>query len=117
VLVAVYAIFAVAATSRAGVQILTKFGEAPVAYVLSALAAAVYVVATVALARDLRRMAWVACGFELTGVVVVGAVSLLVPSAFPDDTVWSGFGRGYAFIPLVLPALGLLRLRATRASS
>jgi cytochrome bd-type quinol oxidase subunit 2 len=116
-LVAVYAIFAVAASSRAGVQILTKFGEAPVAYVLSALAAAVYVVATVALARDLRRMAWVACGFELTGVVVVGAVSLLVPSAFPDDTVWSGFGRGYAFIPLVLPALGLLRLRATRATS
>ena len=110
---AVYGVFAIAASSRAGVQILTKFDEAPIAYVLSALAAAVYVVATVALARDLRRVAWVACGFELAGVVVVGAVSLLVPSAFPDDTVWSGFGRGYAFIPLVLPVLGLLRLRAT----
>ncbi len=116
-LVAVYAIFAVAASSRAGVQILTKFDQAPVAYVLSALAAAVYVAATVALARDLRRMAWGACGFELAGVVVVGAASLLVPSAFPDDTVWSGFGRGYAFIPLVLPVLGLLRLRATRRAS
>ena len=113
-LVAVYAIFAVAASSRAGVQIATKYGDAPVAYLLSALAAAVYVVATVALARDLRRLAWAACGFELAGVLVVGTVSLLVPSAFPDDTVWSGYGSGYAFIPLVLPVLGLLRLRATR---
>lgn len=112
-LVAVYAIFAVAASSRAGVQIATKLGDAPVAYLLSALAAAVYVVATVALARDLRRVAWIACGFELAGVVVVGAASLLLSSAFPDATVWSGFGRGYAFVPLVLPVLGLLRLRAT----
>ncbi len=114
---AVYAIFAVAASSRAGVQILTKFDQAPVAYVLSALAAAVYVVATVALARDLRRIALLACGFELAGVLAVGAASLLVSSSFPDDTVWSGFGRGYAFIPLVLPVLGLLRLRATRGAS
>lgn len=113
-LVAVYAIFAVAASSRAGVQIATKYGDAPVAYLLSALAAAVYVVATVALARDLRRVAWAACGFELAGVLVVGTVSLLAPAAFPDDTVWSGYGRGYAFVPLVLPVLGLLRLRATR---
>ena len=112
-LVAVYAVFAIAATSRAAVQIATKFGDAPVAYLLSALAAVVYVVATVALARDLRRVAWAACGFELAGVLVVGTVSLLVPSAFPDDTVWSRYGSGYAFVPLVLPVLGLLRLRAT----
>jgi hypothetical protein len=113
-LVAVYGVFAIAATSRAGVQLLTRFDEAPVAYLLSGLAAAVYVVATVALARDSRRLALAACGFELAGVLVVGALSLLVPSAFPDETVWGGFGRGYAFIPLVLPVLGLLRLRATR---
>ncbi len=112
-LVAVYAVFAIAASSRAGVQIATKLGEAPVAYLLSALAAAVYVVATVALARDLRRLAAYACGFELAGVLLVGTASLLVASAFPDDTVWSRYGSGYAFIPLVLPVLGLLRLRAT----
>ena len=112
-LVAVYGIFAIAASSRAGVQLLTRFAEAPVAYLLSALAAAVYVVATVALARDNRRLALVACGFELAGVLVVGTLSLVVPSAFPDQTVWGGFGSGYAFVPLVLPVLGLLRLRAT----
>jgi cytochrome bd-type quinol oxidase subunit 2 len=116
-LVAVYAVFAISASARAGLQLATKFSDAPVAYLLSALAAAVYVVATVALARDLRRAAWLACGFELAGVVVVGTASLLVPSAFPDDTVWSVYGRGYAFIPLVLPVLGLLRLRATRTAT
>ena len=114
-LVAVYAVFAISASARAGLQLATKFSEAPVAYLLSAVAAAVYVVATVALARDLRRLAWLACGFELAGVLVVGTASLLAPASFPDPTVWSTYGQGYAFIPLVLPVLGLLRLRATRS--
>jgi len=113
-LVAVYGIFAVAATSRAGLQLATRFDEAPVAYLLSALAAAVYVVATVALARSQRRLAVAACGFELAGVLIVGTLSLVLPDAFPDETVWSAFGAGYGFIPLVLPVLGLLRLRRTR---
>ncbi len=113
-LVAVYAIFALAASSRAVLQLLTRFDEAPVAYLLSAVAAAVYVVAAVALARGLRRIALLACGFELVGVLMVGTVSLLLPNAFPDETVWSAYGIGYGFVPLVLPVLGLLRLRATR---
>ena len=112
-LVAVYGVFAVAATSRAGLQLATSFGEAPVAYLLSALAAVVYLVATVALARDWRRVALYACGFELAGVLVVGTLSLLLPDAFPDETVWSSYGLGYGLVPLVLPVLGLLRLRAT----
>ena len=114
VLVAVYAIFALAATARAGVQIATKFTEAPVAYLLSALAAVVYLVATVALARSgprARRVAFVACSVELAGVLIVGTLSLAWPDAFPDETVWSAFGRGYGFVPLVLPILGLLWLR------
>ena len=104
ILVAVYAVFALAATARAGVQIATRFDEAPVAYLLSAFAAVVYIVATIALARSgpaARRVALVACSVELIGVVVVGT----------DETVWSGFGRGYGFVPLVLPVLGLLWLR------
>ena len=112
-LVAVYAVFALAASSRALLQLLTRFDEAPVAYLLSAVAAGVYVVAAVALARDQRRLALWACGFELVGVLVVGTVSLLLPEAFPDETVWSTYGIGYGFIPLVLPVLGLLRLRST----
>ncbi len=111
VLVAVYAVFALAAGARATVQLATRFGEAPVAYLLSALAAAVYVVATVALARGGRRVALAAIWVELAGVLVVGALSLADPAAFPDETVWSAFGRGYGFVPLVLPVLGLLWLR------
>ena len=113
-LVAVYAVFALAASSRAVLQLATRFDEAPVAYLLSAVAAAVYVVAAVALARDLRRIALLACGFELVGVLVVGTLSLVLRDVFPDETVWSTYGIGYGFVPLVLPVLGLLRVRATR---
>lgn len=112
-LVAVYGVFAVAASSRAGLQLATVFSDAPVAYLLSGLAAVVYVVATVALARSSRRVALVACTVELAGVLVVGTLSLLVPGEFPDQTVWSSYGLGYGLVPLVLPVLGLLRLRAT----
>ncbi|QXJ26342.1 hypothetical protein AGRA3207_001089 [Actinomadura graeca] len=115
-LVAVYAIFALAAGARAGVQIATRFSDAPVAYTLSALAAVVYVLATAALARGGRasfRVAVAACTVELAGVLVVGTLSVVDASAFPDETVWSGFGRGYGFVPLVLPVVGLVWLRRT----
>lgn len=115
-LVAVYAVFALAAGARAAVQIAVKYSEAPLAYVLSALAAAVYVLATVALARGGRtsfRVAVAACSIELAGVLVVGTLSVADPAAFPDETVWSMYGRGYGFVPLVLPVVGLLWLRRT----
>ena len=110
-LVAVYAVFALAATARSGVQLTTKFHTAPLAYVLSAVAAVVYIVATVGLARDSRRIATVACSVELAGVLVIGTWSLVDNAAFPDATVWSDYGIGYGFVPLVLPVLGLLWLR------
>ncbi|MEW9533278.1 hypothetical protein [Microbispora sp. NPDC049125] len=116
VLVAVYGVFALAATSRAAVQIATKFAEAPLAYVLSALAAVVYIVLTVALARGARRVAVAACLVELAGVLVVGTLSLADPAAFPHATVWSGFGSGYGFVPLVLPVIGLFWLLRRRRS-
>ena len=53
--------------------------------------------------------------FELVGVLVVGTLSVFDAGDFPDDTVWSWFGRGYGFIPLVLPLVGLWWLRRTRA--
>ncbi len=114
VLVAVYGLFALSASARAGVQIATKFHEAPLAYLLSALAAVIYIVATVALARNDRRLATVCCSVELLGVLAVGTASLVDRSAFPDATVWSGYGSGYGFVPLVLPVLGLWWLTRTR---
>jgi hypothetical protein len=116
VLVAVYALFALAAGARAGVQLATRFGEAPVAYSLSAFAALVYLVLTVALIRGARRTALVACLIELAGVLVVGTVSVFVPEMFPRATVWSGYGSGYVYIPLVLPVLGLFWLFRRRTA-
>jgi len=116
-LVAVYGLLALAATARSAFQIATKFGDAPVAYLLSAFAAVVYIVATVSLAKGdatSRRVATVAISIELVGVLVVGAVSVLAPDAFPDPSVWTGFGSGYGFVPLVLPFVGLWWLRHTR---
>ena len=110
---AVYATFAVAASSRAGYQLATRFSEAPVAYLLSAVAAVVYVVATVALLRDLRRLALACIVFELVGVLAVGALTAFDVVDFPDAPVWSVFGQGYGYVPLVLPVLGLLWLRRT----
>jgi cytochrome bd-type quinol oxidase subunit 2 len=114
VLIAVYAVFALSATARSAVQIATKFHDAPLAYVLSAVAAVVYIVATVCFtrgSRTSRQVATVSCTVELVGVLAVGTASLLDPSAFPDSTVWSVFGDGYGFIPVVLPILGLLWIR------
>jgi hypothetical protein len=113
-LIAVYALFALAATARAGVQIGTKFGHAPVAYLLSAFAGVVYILATVTLVigtATARRIAIVSCSVELAGVLAVGTWSIVDPAMFPDATVWSSYGSGYGFVPLVLPVLGLLWLR------
>jgi hypothetical protein len=114
VLVAVYAVFAIAASARSIYQLATRADEAPVAYALSALAGVVYVVATFALATDRRRLATATIGFELIGVVSVGVLTFVDGGLFPDQTVWSDFGAGYVFIPLVLPFVGLWWLWKSR---
>lgn len=116
VLIAVYAVFAVAATGRSTYQLATQAGEAPFPYALSAVAAVVYIAATLGLARPgdaWRKVAWAACGTELVGVLVVGTLSVLDSDLFPDDTVWSTYGAGYGYFPLVLPFAGLAWLWRT----
>jgi hypothetical protein len=110
VLLLVYGIFALSASARAGVQMATHFGEAPLAYLLSAVAGLVYIAATVGLAiggTRGRRIALTSCTIELLGVLIVGTLSVADKVAFPDDTVWSRFGSGYGYVPLVLPFVGL----------
>ena len=107
VVVAVYAVFALSASVRSLYQLATKASEAPVAYGLSALAGVIYVVATFALATNRSRLAAAAIGFELLGVLVVGLLTVVDAALFPDATVWSDFGAGYGFVPLVLPFVGL----------
>jgi len=116
-LVAVYGILALAATARGIYQVTTKLDEAPVAYLLSLGAGLVYVVATIALATDRRRLAWWAVSIEMVGVLAVGVLSLVDVGDFPDETVWSAFGQGYGYVPLVLPFLGLVWLWRTGRTS
>ncbi|WP_235496616.1 hypothetical protein [Leifsonia sp. Root4] len=118
-LITVYAILALGAAGRSVVQIIERFDTAPLAFTLSAIAALVYIVATIALIAPgpvWNRVAWIAIGFEAVGVIVVGALSIAMPELFPEATVWSVFGKGYLFIPLVLPWLGLWWLASVRAS-
>jgi hypothetical protein len=113
-LLSLYAVFTIAALSRSIVQIATKYHDAPLAYVLSGVAGVVYAVITVALwkgGESARKVALVCCSAELAGVLTVGTLTLVDSSAFPDATVWSDFGIGYAFLPLALPVAGLLWLR------
>lgn len=113
-IIAVYTLFAVAASARAGWQIATDFDTAPTAYVLSAVAGLVYLVAAVGIARrdhTSHMVAWTSCSIELVGVLGVGTFSLIRPDLFPEATVWSHFGSGYLFVPVVLPILGLAWLR------
>lgn len=119
-LIGVYLLFALAASARAAVQIAERFSEAPLAYLLSAFAGVVYIVAAGSLIAGNRagaRTALACILVELVGVLVVGTFTVLDPQAFPDDTVWSGYGRGYGFVPLVLPLLGLWWLWRNRRTA
>jgi hypothetical protein len=111
VLIVGYALFVVAAGARSAVQLATHASRAPLAYTLSAVAALVYLIGFALL---IRRSAFARpwCRLEFGGVLVVGGLSLVRPDWFPDATVWSRFGEGYAFVPLVLPLLALAWLRS-----
>lgn len=105
ILVFIYGIFALAATARALVQLATQASKAPVSYSLSLFSGIVYIMATWALATDHRRVALVTVLVELTGVLVIGSLSH--PSDIDKASVWSDYGNGYGFVPLVLPFVGL----------
>lgn len=110
VLLFIYALGALSASSRGLVQVFTHFSEAPLAYLLSAFAGLIYIAATVGLAvggERGRRIALVSCTIELLGVLIVGTLSIADAVAFPDDTVWSRYGSGYGYVPLLLPFVGL----------
>jgi hypothetical protein len=117
-LIAVYAVFAISATARALYQLFREFEQAPLAYSLSAISALIYIVATIALAKSAQvwsKIAWISVSAELLGVVTVGVLSFTHPELFAHPSVWSKFGQGYGYIPLILPILGLLWLRRSGA--
>jgi asparagine N-glycosylation enzyme membrane subunit Stt3 len=116
-LVAIYALFALSASARSLVQVLRDFESAPLAYSLSVLAALTYIAAAVLLSRPGRfgtLPPLILVIGELVGVAAVGTLSLVRPDLFPDETVWSGYGAGYAFVPLLLPVAALVWLLRRR---
>ncbi|MGW6024519.1 hypothetical protein [Streptomyces sp. NPDC055099] len=116
-LVWLYGVMVVGAVSRSAVQISSDFHKAPLAYTLSALAGLVYGFITYSLVRGgekARKAALVCCAAELVGVLAVGTWTLVEPSAFPDATVWSDFGMGYLFIPVILPVTAIFWLNKAR---
>ncbi|MFF1417066.1 hypothetical protein [Streptomyces sp. NPDC058280] len=116
-LVWLYGVMSVGAVSRSVYQIATEFDRAPLAYTLSAVAAVVYAFITYTLVRGgeaARKAALVCCAAELAGVLTVGTWTLAEAAAFPDATVWSDYGMGYLFIPVLLPVTGILWLRRSR---
>ncbi|GAA0926006.1 hypothetical protein GCM10009549_47170 [Streptomyces thermoalcalitolerans] len=116
-LVWLYGVMVVGAVSRSAYQIATDFDRAPLAYSLSAVAGVVYGFITYSLVRGgetARRLALVCCAAELAGVLGVGTWTLVDPSAFPDATVWSQYGMGYLFIPVLLPLTAIRWLRTAR---
>lgn len=120
VLIALYAVFALAATARGIVQITTQFDAAPLAYVLSLFSGVVYIAATIGLVTERRwsrPLAWAAVGTEMAGVLIVGMLSIFDGEAFPKDTVWSRFGSGYGYVPIILPVIGLMYLWQTRRAA
>ena len=114
VVIAIYGVFALSASVRASYQLLRKYEEAPLAYWLSLLAAVVYIVATFALAKRKYDLANKTLMFELAGVLMIGTLSLTVPSLFDHPSVWSYYGMGYGFIPLLLPIFGLWWVRRVK---
>jgi hypothetical protein len=116
ILVFVYGVFALAATARALVQLATQASRAR-SRTRSRSSPDRLHPRHLGLATDRRRVALVTIGVELTGVLVIGTLSH--PSDIDRASVWSDYGNGYGFVPLVLPFVGLWWLwrvgRADRA--
>lgn len=119
VLRALYLLFAVAAGGRSLVQGLDDPGRAPLAYTLSTLAFGLYLVGyllirrTVNSPRSQRLLKGMAVA-ELCGVLAVGTLSMVHPVLFPEPTIWSDYGVGYAFVPLAIPVMVLVWLHRSR---
>jgi len=108
-----YPILAISTGFRAVYQLFFKDGVTIyLAAVLSAVAALLYLIATIGFAVR-EKWAWrisvVALGLEMALVLLVGTLSLIIPDTI-GRTVWRYFGIDYAFFPLIQPLLGLLWL-------
>ncbi len=108
-----YPVLAISTGFRAVYQLFFKEGVTNyLAPALTAVAALLYLIATVGFAIR-EKWAWrvsvVALVLELALVLLVGTLSFFYPDVI-GRTVWRHYGADYAFFPLIQPILGLLWL-------
>ncbi len=108
-----YPVLAISTGFRAVYQLFFKEGVSNyLAPALSAVAALLYLIATVGFAVR-KKWAWrvsvAALGLEMVLVLLVGTLSVIIPDTI-GRTVWRYYGIDYAFFPLIQPLLGLLWL-------
>jgi hypothetical protein len=117
-----YGLWAFSALGRSSYEYLLK-NPRPANLVpahLSTFVGLLYIFIIVGLRRRSPRAWWVTLALlsvELAGVLIVGTLDV-VWRAFPYATVWSQYGRGYFFMPLLLPFVGLAYMlrQETRAA-
>ena len=107
-----YGLWAVAALSRAGYQYLFRRPLDLTPTHISLFVGLLYVLIIAGLRRHTPGAWWLTLALllvELAGVLLIGTIDLLW-RPFPYSSVWSAYGAGYLFMPLVLPIVGLLYL-------
>jgi hypothetical protein len=116
-----YALWSFSALGRSSWEYLFKQNVAT--YVpahLSTFVGVLYIFIIVGLRRRSPSWWWITLALlvvELAGVLIVGTIDV-VWQPFPYATVWSKYGIGYFFMPLVLPFVGLAYMlkKQTRAA-
>ncbi|HMP42946.1 MAG TPA: hypothetical protein PKA05_21405 [Roseiflexaceae bacterium] len=104
-----YAFWAFASLGRALYQYLFRHPETFMPTHISAFAALLYLVIALLMASRSLRIWWMTLlllVIELAAVLIVGTIDLIW-QPFPYQSVWSAYGAGYFFMPLILPLVGL----------
>lgn len=115
-----YPLLALSTGARGLYQLFLRDDLAKLGPALSVLTALLYLVAAIGFFKRTARwwrISVSALALELALVLVVGALSFILPDLI-GSTAWRHFGQDYGFFPLIQPLLGLIYLlwRPTRVA-